>query len=511
LGAQFEVDWGSAATPATTSFVLTVLAANVHGYGNLCQFITKLRRSSEKGTYHLDIADISGRDLEDCVVLMSPKRMSEPAQLETVAKWLLNNFLGRCWFGVEQLRLLDDEMWLHRLREVSALTAIPLVATGDVHFHVRSRKPLQDVLTATRVGKPLTECGLDLQPNSERHLRTRLRLAQTYPADLLAETLHVAARCVFSLEELRYQYPEEVVPLGETPASYLRRITYEGAGRRWPKGMPAKVQLQIEHELALIADLKYEFYFLTVADIVAFARSRHILCQGRGSAANSVVCYCIGVTEVDPARMSVLFERFISKERNEPPDIDIDFEHERREEVLQYLYTKYGRDRAAITGVVISYRPKSAIRDVGKALGFSLETVDAIAKNHTWWDGREVMKERFEEVGLSVDDLQVQQLLHLTQQLLGFPRHLSQHTGGFVLTKGPLSRLVPIENASMPDRTVIEWDKDDLDAMGLLKVDCLALGMLTAIRKSLDFIGVRKGYVFEMQDIPAEDVETYDM
>ena len=511
LGSQFEVDWGSSGTRTTTPFVLTVLAANVHGYGNLCQFITKLRRSSEKGTYHLDIADISGRELDDCVVLMSPKRMSEPAQLETVAKWLLNNFLGRCWLGVEQLRVLDDEMWLHRLRVVSALTAIPLVATGDVHFHVRSRKPLQDVLTATRVGKPLTECGLDLQPNAERHLRTRLRLAQTYPADLLAETLNVAARCGFSLEELRYQYPEEVVPLGETPASYLRRITYEGAGRRWPKGMPAKVQLQIEHELALIADLKYEFYFLTVADIVAFARSRHILCQGRGSAANSVVCYCIGVTEVDPARMSVLFERFISKERNEPPDIDIDFEHERREEVLQYLYTKYGRDRAAITGVVISYRPKSAIRDVGKALGFSLETVDAIAKNHTWWDGREVMKERFEEVGLSADDLQVKQLLHLTQQLLGFPRHLSQHTGGFVLTKGPLSRMVPIENASMPDRTVIEWDKDDLDAMGLLKVDCLALGMLTAIRKSLDFIGIRKGYVFEMQDIPAEDVETYDM
>jgi error-prone DNA polymerase len=275
--------------------------------------------------------------------------------------------------------------------------------------------------------------------------------------------------------------------------------------------MPAKVQSQIEHELELIKDLRYEHYFLTVADIVAFARSRHILCQGRGSAANSVVCYCIGVTEVDPARMSVLFERFISKERNEPPDIDIDFEHERREEVLQYLYSKYGRDRAAITGVVISYRPKSAIRDVGKALGFSLETVDAIAKGHVWWDGREVKKERLEEVGLSTNDLQVEQLLQLTEQLLGFPRHLSQHTGGFVLTKGPLSRMVPIENASMPDRTVIEWDKDDLDAMGLLKVDCLALGMLTAIRKSLDFIGQRKGFNFEMQDIPAEDAETYDM
>ena len=511
VGSQFRVEWGNASSAETAPFDLTVLACNLNGYGNLCQFITKLRRSSPKGTYHLDISNITGDELTDCVVLASPQRMSEPAQLAAVAQWLLNQFLGRCWFGVDLLRLLTDEMWLHRLREVSVMSAIPLVAAGDVHFHVRSRKPLQDVLTATRVGKPLTECGLDLQPNSERHLRTRLRLAQTYPEELLAETLNVAARCDFSLDELRYQYPDEVVPPGETPASYLRRITYDGAGRRWPQGMTAKVQSQIEHELELIGDLQYEHYFLTVADIVAFARSRHILCQGRGSAANSVICYCIGVTEVDPARMSMLFERFISKERNEPPDIDIDFEHERREEVLQYLYSKYGRDRAALTGVVISYRPKSAIRDVGKALGFSLEMVDAIAKGHHWWDGREVVAERLTEVGLSMGDLQVRQLLQLTGQLLGFPRHLSQHTGGFVLTKGPLSRMVPIENASMADRTVLQWDKDDLDALGLLKVDCLALGMLTAIRKSLEFIGTRKGYAFEMQDIPAEDSETYDM
>ena len=511
IGSQFLVEWGELQNDSTSPFVLTVLACNLNGYGNLCEFITKLRRSSEKGTYHLDVSNIDGDELRDCVVVASPQRMAEPQQIEVVARWVLSNFLGRCWLGVEQLRLLDDEAWLYRLRQASELTAIPLVATGDVHFHVRSRKPLQDVLTATRVGKPLTECGLDLQPNAERHLRTRLRLAQTYPAELLAETLNVAARCDFSLEELRYQYPDEVVPPNETPTSYLRRITYDGAGRRWPNGMPAKVQTQIEHELELIRELKYEHYFLTVADIVAFARSKHILCQGRGSAANSVVCYCIGVTEVDPARMSVLFERFISKERNEPPDIDIDFEHQRREEVLQYLYAKYGRDRAAITGVVISYRPKSAIRDVGKALGMSLETVDAIAKGHYWWDGREVKPERLEEVGLSVDALQVRQLLHLTEQLLGFPRHLSQHTGGFVLTKGPLCRMVPIENASMADRTVIEWDKDDLDALGLLKVDCLALGMLTAIRKSLEFIGERKGYAFEMQDIPPEDSSTYDM
>ena len=507
VGSQFEVQ----PQAPYSRFTFVVLATNMNGYGNLCQFITRLRRSSDKGTYRLELGDIDGAALADGVVLASPDRKSTPQELLAVSRWLLTHFVGRCWLGVEQLRVLDDEIWLHKLREVSELTAVPLVAVGDVHMHVRSRKPLQDVMTATRVGKPLTECGHALQPNAERHLRTRLRLAQTYPDDLLAETLKVAARCDFSLDELRYQYPDEVVPGGETPASWLRRLTYDGAGRRWPEGMPAKVQRQIEHELELIADLKYEHYFLTVADIVGFARSQQILCQGRGSAANSVVCYCLGVTEVDPARMSVLFERFISRERNEPPDIDVDFEHERREEVIQYLYCKYGRDRAALTATVISYRPKSAIRDVGKALGFDTDALDRLAGNHQWWDGRELKAERITEAGLTPDDLAVRQLLRLTSQLMGMPRHLSQHTGGFVLTRGPLSRLVPIENASMADRTVIEWDKDDLDALGLLKVDVLALGMLTAIRKSLAFIGERKGYAFGMQDIPAEDSTTYDM
>ena len=505
IGSQFEVF-------GPFPFNMTVLACNLNGYGNLCSFITKLRRASdEKGSYQLDIGQLAGQELQDCVVIASPKRMCEPAQIEQVAIWLLDQFLGRCWLGVELLSLLDDESWLYRLRGASELTAIPLVATGDVHFHVRSRKPLQDVLTATRLNRPLTECGLDLQPNAERHLRSRLRLAQTYPEDLLTETLHVANRCSFSLDELRYQYPSEVVPAGETPSSYLRRLTYEGAGRRWPEGLSAKVQKQIEHELELIGELKYEHYFLTVADIVEFARSRQILCQGRGSAANSVVCFCLGVTEVDPARMSVLFERFISKERNEPPDIDIDFEHERREEVIQYLYNKYGRERAALTAVVISYRPKSTIRDVGKALGFAPEVVDQLARSHKWFDGREVQQARLLELGLSAEDLQVKQLIALTDQLLGFPRHLSQHPGGFVLTNGPLCRMVPIENAAMPHRTVVQWDKDDLDAIGLLKVDVLALGMLTAIRKALDIIGDRKGYVFAMQDIPPEDRATYAM
>ncbi len=504
VGSQFRVRCDS-------PFTLVVLACDLEGYGNLCQFITRLRRSSEKGSYLLRLEDIQAAELEHCVVLGSPDRTCSQPQLLAVARWLLTHFTGRCWLAVELLRLLEDEMWLYRLREVGELTAVPLVACGDVHMHVRSRKPLQDVLTAIRIGKPLTECASALQPNAEQHLRTRLRLAQTFPSDLLQATLQVAERCKFSLDDLQYLYPVEVVPDDETPSSCLRRLTYQGAAYRWPKGIPGNVQPQIEQELALIAELGYEHYFLTVADIVRFARSRHILCQGRGSAANSAVCYCLGVTEVDPARMRVLFERFISRERNEPPDIDIDFEHERREEVVQYLYDKYGRDRAALTATVITYRPKSAIRDVGKALGFALATLDALAKGHHWWDGREIHAERLAEVGLSPGDLQVRQLLELTGELMGFPRHLSQHVGGFVLTNGPLSRIVPIENASMPNRTVIEWDKDDLDAMGLLKVDVLALGMLTAIRKSLEFIGTRKGHVFEMQDIPPENEATYDM
>ncbi len=504
IGTHFQVR-------SDAPFRLVTIATNLNGYGNLCEFITRLRRASEKGTYRLDVDEVVSTELDDCVVIVVPDRSASFKQLEAISHWTLKNFLGRCWMGVELLQRLDDDAWLYRMREASEATAVPLVAVGDVHIHVRSRKPLQDVMTATRVGRPLTDCGLDLQSNAERHLRSLLRLGQTYPEDVLAETLHVAARCAFSLDEIRYQYPDEVVPPGETATSHLRKITYEGAGRRWPNGMPAKVQAQIEHELTLIAELKYEQYFLTVADIVRFARSQHILCQGRGSAANSVVCYCIGVTEVDPARMSTLFERFISKERNEPPDIDIDFEHERREEVIQYLYNRFGRDRAALTAAVISYRPKSAMRDVGKALGIPAATLDVLCESHQWWDGKEVETERLEEAGLSVSSLQVKQLMRLTSELMGMPRHLSQHVGGFVLTRGPLSRIVPIENASMADRTVIQWDKDDIDAMGLLKVDVLALGMLTAIRKSLEFISMRKGYRFELQDVPAEDGPTYDM
>ena len=508
LGSQFCITPRSS---AEAPFTLVLLAQNLTGYGNLCAFITRLRRASDKGTYQLTLNHLTGGELTDCLTLLCPDRKATQEQLESLGQWALHQFTGRCWIGVDQMRRLDDELWLHRMRHLSGLTTLPLVAVGDVHMHVRSRKPLQDVLTATRLGQPLTECGHALQRSAEQHLRTRLRLARTFAPDLLAETLQVVARCSFSLDELQYQYPDEVVPHGHTAASFLRQVTYEGAGRRWPQGITAAVQAQIEHELSLICELRYEHYFLTVYDIVAFARSRHILCQGRGSAANSVVCYCLGVTEVDPARMSVLFERFISKERNEPPDIDIDFEHQRREEVIQYLYAKYGRDRAALTATVIRYRPRSAIRDVGKALGFDLATLDAIAKGQKWFDGSDVRLERFDELGMDMEDLAVRQLITLTSQLIGFPRHLSQHTGGFVLTRDLLCRMVPVHNASMPERTVIEWDKDDLDAAGLLKVDVLALGMLSALRRALDLIGQRRGCEFGMQDIPAEDPATYDM
>ena len=508
VGSQFRVQG-----PADTGdFTLVLLATSLNGYGNLCEFITRLRRASEKGTYHLTLVGVDPAALADCIAIAVPPRHATPAQTGATARWLLGAFLGRCWLGVTQLRLFDDELHLQHLREASALTAVPLVAVGDVHMHVRSRKPLQDVLTATRIGRPLTDCGYALTPNAEQHLRTRVRLAQCFPPDLLRETLVVAQRCAgWSLDELRYQYPAEVVPEDRTPAQHLRALTEAGAAAHWPAGVPPRVRAQIEHELALITELGYEHYFLTVHDIVAFARSQGILCQGRGSAANSAVCYCLGITAVDPARSSLLFERFLSKERNEPPDIDVDFEHERREEVIQYLYRKYGRDRAALTATVIRYRPRSTVRDVGKALGFDEALIERLAKDHRWWDEDGLADERLRAAGLDPDSLAARQFVTLVKQLLGFPRHLSQHTGGFVLPSGPLARLVPIENASMPERTVIQWDKDDLDAMGLLKVDVLALGMLTAIRKALDFIGQRRGRPMPIHTIPDKDVATFDM
>ncbi len=503
LGSQFRVE-------GEPPFTLVLLATSARGYAHLCTFITALRRRAPKGQYRLAREAIDPAALPECLAIAIPAPDATRDDTDTLARWLLRHFTGRCWLGVEHRRELGDEQRLQHLRHSGALCAVPLVAVGDVQMHVRSRQPLHDVLTATRLNRPLRDCGLDLAPNAEQHLRPRLALAQRFAPDLLAETLAIAARCRFSLDELRYQYPDEVVPPGHTPSSWLRRLTWDGMAWRWPAGAPAAVQQQVEHELALIAELRYEHYFLTVHDIVAFARRQGILCQGRGSAANSVVCYCLGITEVDPARLSVLFERFISRERNEPPDIDVDFEHQRREEVIQYLYAKYGRDRAALAAAVIRYQPRSALRDVGRALGVEPALLDRLSRGITWWDDR-LEPERLREASLDPDSLVARQLSALTAQLIGFPRHLSQHTGGFVLTRGPLSQLVPIENAAMPGRTVIQWDKDDLDAMGLLKVDVLALGMLCALRRSLDLIARRRGHAFGLADIPPEDPATYDM
>jgi error-prone DNA polymerase len=493
---------------------LVALATDRQGYGRLCRLITRGRRAARKGGYCLTRADLEENGLEHCLILWLPECPSSAASFQD-ACWLKERFPDRVWVAVELLREGMDREHLAMLQRLGRDVGLPLVASGDVHMHVRARRRLQDAVTAIRHNVTIREAGGKLYPNGERYLRERGRLAKLYPRELLAETVAIARRCVFSLEELRYEYPHELVPAGETPASHLRKLTEAGARWRWPQGVPDGERLAIEHELALIEELRYEPYFLTVHDIVAFARSKAILCQGRGSAANSRVCYCLGVTSVDPLRgASLLFERFISRERNEPPDIDIDFEHERREEVIQYVYGKYGRDRAAIAATVIMYRPKSALRDLGKIFGLDPEECARLTKVMQWWDGGAVMRERLREAGFDPESSVLARLLPLAQELVafpGFPRHLSQHVGGFVISEGALEELVPIENATMEGRTVVQWDKDDLNDLGLLKVDLLALGMLSALRKSFDLVNAFRGTRHALGGLPAEAPEVYEM
>jgi error-prone DNA polymerase len=462
LGAEFVLE---------SDLKLVLLATDRRSYGAICALITAGRRRGRKGAYEVTREEVQALSASGALVLWPPGEERSPAG------WLAEHFAGRAWIAVELHCGPNDHAKLDSLKRLSRESGLPLVAAGDVHMHVRSRRRLQDVLTAIRLKRPVAQCGQALFPNAERSLRLRMRLAQLYPPGLLAETVAIAARCRFSLEELRYEYPEEIVPRGETPASWLRKLTADGLARRFPAGVPEKARELAEHELSLIAELGYEPFFLTVYDVVAYARRERILCQGRGSAANSIVCYALGITEVDPARMSMLFERFVSRERNEPPDIDVDFEHERREEVIQYVYGKYGRERAAIAATVICYRPKSAVRDVGKALGVPPDEVERVAKGFAFWD------DRLPEGGT---------WLELAQALRGFPRHLSQHTGGFVISRGPLCELVPIENAAMPGRTVIQWDKDDLEALGLLKVDVLALGVKASVSSAWKWTRYRR-------------------
>jgi error-prone DNA polymerase len=502
IGSEFTLDDG---------MKLVLLATNLNGYGNLCELITLARSRADKGAYQLSRHDLLDR-IEDCLVIWCPTEEASPHFDHTEqASWLAQQFAGRCWIAVALLRGADDKWWLQRLRQFAVTSGLKLVATGDVQMHIRQRQPLQNVLTAIRIGKPVAACRSALYPNGERYLRPIGRLSHVYPPDLLIETLAIVQRCTFCLSEIRYEYPEEVVPKGESPTSYLRHLTYEGVKVRYPAGLPEKVCSIIEYELALIQEMQYEAYFLTVYDIVKFARDQHILCQGRGSAANSAVCYCLGITEVDPSRMQVLFERFISRERNEPPDIDVDFEHERREEVIQYLFNKYGRDRAAITATVSTYHTKGALRDVGKALGFSIDQTDKLSTAMTLRYESGIPADRLCEAGFDVDNEKVKMLIALVDDIRSFPRHQSQHTGGFVLDNRKLTRLVPVEPARMEGRSVIQWDKYDLDVLGLMKVDVLALGVMTAIRKSIDLINDYRGTNLRVPDMQQEDPRVYDM
>ncbi|MCY7312628.1 MAG: error-prone DNA polymerase [Pseudoxanthomonas sp.] len=496
VGAEFQVHGGPK---------VVLLCADQPAYEALCQLITVSRRRARKGTYLTLPADFSSVPVGLLCLWPAPL----PGEERHLA-WLQARFGGRLWLAIERHREAGESERIAWLEDLAGQHGIPIVAAGDVHMHVRARRPLQDVLTAVRHHCTVAEAGWRLFQNAERHLRPRHALARLYRPQWMAESVRIAQRCTFALDQLRYTYPHELVPAGHTPTTWLRQATEEGAAWRWPHGLPAKVRAQIEHELALIAELAYESYFLTVHDIVRFARSRGILCQGRGSAANSAVCFALGITEVDPSRMNMLFERFLSRERNEPPDIDIDFEHERREEVIQYVFERYGRERAALTAVATQYRGRSAIRDVAKVLGLPPDQISTLASTMNHWEG-EPDDTHLREAGFDPQQRLLARVLGLTRELMQLPRHLSQHPGGFVISEYPLSTLVPVENAAMDGRTVIQWDKDDLDSLGLMKVDVLALGMLTAVRKTLDLLRSTGRHDLSLATIPAEDPATYAM
>ena len=510
---------------------LVLLAQDIEGYGNLSEVITHARLAAPKGEYRLLAEDLAAPQGElahlcgvpHCLAILLPDYDPDPQHLLAQTLWCQRVFGDRLSIALEMpLRHADDR---HRgtVAAVSEQTDVPMVATGGVQMHTRRRKPLHDVLTAIRLSKPLTECGLELAPSAEQAMRTRMQLAFFYRGkrgeQALQRSVELARLCTFELDQIEYEYPSEVVPEGMTPAQYLRAEVEAGVVLRYPKGIPSKVREQIEEELGLISELRYEPFFLTVYDVVKFARSKDILCQGRGSAANSAVCYCLRITEVDPSDGNTLFARFLSRARNEPPDIDVDFEHQRREEVIQYIYEKYGVTRTALAAALITYRTRSALRDVGRALGIDLGIIEQVAKGQAWWDSRKEFAQRAGQQGLDPESPLVLRWAQLVDQLRGFPRHLSQHVGGFVIAQGKLSRLVPIENAAMENRRVIQWDKDDLESLRLLKVDVLALGMLTAIRRTLDMVdalpGRREHYKasgkIAMQNLPDGDQKTYEM
>ena len=488
---------------------LVLLARTRRGYGQLSHLISCARRAAAKGGYWVDRQMVEDNLPEECFALWLPHSANAAERHACQAAWLQRIFGTNLRLGVQLHLQGDDRGELRRMTQLGNRFGITLCAAGGVLMHEPSRRVLLDTLAAIRLGRALDKLGYAGESNNERHLRDRARLAKLYPPALLAETVSLANACDFSLDELRYEYPRELVPPQYTPSGWLRELTEAGIRERWPQGVSPKVRNLIEHELGLVKELGYEHYFLTVHDIVAFARRERILCQGRGSAANSAVCYCLGITEVDPARVDVLFERFISKERDEPPDIDVDFENSRREEVIQYIYARYGRGRAALAATVITYQSRSAIREVGKALGFDDAVLDHLSKAIYWWG--ENLEEQLADAEVDRADPKVQLLVELAGKLIGFPRHLSQHVGGFVISQGALTHLVPIENAAMADRTIIQWEKNDLEALGLLKIDVLALGMLSAVRKCLDLVSDYSDEPLTIQKIPAEDPAVYEM
>ncbi|KPC25658.1 Error-prone DNA polymerase [Pseudomonas syringae pv. cilantro] len=489
---------------------IVLLVEDKAGYEALCKLITVARRRAKKGEYRLLREDFE-RSSSGLLAIWLPDIEGDAQACRSQGNWLREHFTERLWLGVELHRGADDEQRLADLLALAQSLGIPAVASGDVHMHARGRRALQDTMTAIRHHTTVADAGHLLFANGERHLRSLDALAEHYPDWLLAESLRIARRCTFDFEQLKYEYPHELVPKGQTSTSWLRELTERGIRRRWPEGLSVAARAQFEKELALITEKKFDSYFLTVHDIVEFARSQHILCQGRGSAANSAVCYALGITELNPEKSNLLFERFISKERDEPPDIDVDFEHDRREEVIQYIFRRYGRGRAALTAVASTYHGCGALRDVAKVLGLPPDQINALADAFSRWSDSLPSPERLREYGFDTDTPILKRVLALTGELIGFPRHLSQHPGGFVISEHPLDTLVPVENAAMAERTIIQWDKDDLDLVGLLKVDILALGMLSALRRTFDLVHLHRGKQWTLASLPSDDRPTYEM
>ncbi len=497
IGSEFYLDDG---------LHIVLLAPDRTAYGRLSAFIALARSQAPKGEYRLQRTDLL-HGVPGCLALL----VIQPDTAAEAVAWFSHTFAGRAWLTTAVRYDGQDPARLQHCQALAQDYGLHAVASGHVQMHQRGRRALHDTLNAIRHGCRVDALGKRLASNGEAHLHPRTRLQRDFPTAMIMQTQVIAQQCEFSLDELRYEYPDELVPAKYTASSWLRELVTRGAAQHWPDGVPTSIKQAIEHELALIQALAYEPYFLTVHDLVAFARRRGILCQGRGSAANSTVCYCLGITAVDPARSSLLFERFISRERNEPPDIDVDFEHDRREEVIQYIYQRYGRHRAALAATVICYRPRSAVRDIGKALGLDTATLERLTQSLNGWVDQTSLVERIEQAGLKPHAPLTQRLIKLVESIIGFPRHLSQHVGGFVISRGPLSELVPTENAAMAGRSIIQWDKNDLEALGLLKVDCLALGMLSALRRGFELIAQHHGKRFGLGNIPAEDPTVYAM